>query len=538
MVTEWIFFASLQVHKSLINLRRIFRSKFFFTASLFLASILLLFSKSMIFAQDIECSDLIKFNREMKNMAVIASDAEGFYVADENKKEQFVRLSKFGFDGLKQTWTTNISIASTPHDQQYEKLQFFGDKFMLFTSRFNQVSEQYQIFCSFFDLNGKKLTDPALVHYTLIEGRSSAPAFELIISPDSSKMLLYFDPPGERKMTEALSFKCYDIELDMLWEKEIKLPYSADMVQVHSFLLDNKANVYMMSGRNPSKSGSLWQKAQGGRYVVFFFSASENKLKEYDVSLKDKQVMSVKFDLNKEQEVIIAGYYSNDFRFSAAGTFLFAIDSFGAAVKSASFMPFPKEFLLKLLKKTKSDSEAALPDFYLDHLIIHDDGNILLIGEQYYATENIALDPATGRQLIEYRFNFDDIIVTSLDRNGRHTWNAKIPKRQFTVSDTKVCSYQCFKTATGLSFYFNDHSENQQKLSALEDEEPTLWSGSKSGVTTRATVAMDGSQKRETLFSNKEKDALLNTYYGLKDTGGPHLLGYEDGKSYKYCLVK
>ncbi len=471
-------------------------------------------------------------------MNVIASDATGFYVVDENKKEQFVRLSKYGVDGLKQVWTTNITLPGNLNDQQFEKLQFLGDKFMLFTSRFNKESENFQIFCSYYDLNGVKLTDPALVHYTLSEGRSSAPFFGITLSPDSTKMLLFFDPPFERKTTEPVSFICYDTDLEMLWEKEIKLPYTPEIVQVHSFQIDNEANVYMLSGRNPSKSGSLTQKAQGGRYVVFYYSAKENKLKEYDVGLKDKQVMSVIFRLNKEQDVIIAGYYSNDFRFSAAGTFLFTIGANGASVKSASFMPFPKEFMLKLLRKSNSENESALPDFYLDHMIIHDDGSILLIGEQYYASETITLDPSTGRQMIEYRFNFDDIIITSLEPSGRHAWNTKISKRQDTTSDTKVCSYQCFLNASGLSVYFNDHSENQQKLSALVDGEATLWSGGKGSVTTRVKVETDGSQKREVLFSNKEKDALLNTYYGLKSINGPHLLGYEDGKSYKYCLVK
>lgn len=476
--------------------------------------------------------------REMRNMEIIGSDQHGFFSADVNRKEETVRISKYDYSSMKSAWSQIIPIPKGDTDQQFESIIYIKDKFFLFTSEFNKENEQIQIFCTMLDNEGKKQYDRALVHYILSEGRTNSPQFGHTLSPDSTKILLYFDPPFERKSTEALSFKCYSHELEMLWEKEILLPYTQDIVQVRSFMLDNASNVYMMSGKNPSKSGNQWQKPQGGRYVVFFYNAKENKLKEYDLSLKDKQVMSVIFQLNKNDEAIIAGYYSNDYKFSAAGTFLFSIGAAGTAVKTASFMPFSKEFLSKLLRTKDVEKEAALPDFYLDHMVFGSDESILLVGEQYYASEYIITDPTTGRQTIEYRYNFDDIIVTKLEPSGRHGWNAKIPKRQYTTSDSKLCSYQCFETDQGLVFYFNDHSENQQKLSALAEGDASLWSGGKNSVTTRVVLEKTGSFKRETLLSNKEKDAVLNTFYGQKNIFAPQLLGYEDGKMCKYCLVK
>jgi hypothetical protein len=499
---------------------------------------LMMFFPFNLKAQEYLCSEVMKSTRLMRNMNIIGSDDLGFYVTDENDKEQFVRISYYDFAGLKPIWSENISVPENDYEQQFEQIIQLNDKFLFFTSRFSKDSEQFQIFCTFLDKKGKPMNEPALVHYVLSEGRSSAPVFGATLSPDKTKMLLYFDPPFERKSSEAVSFKCYTTELEMLWEKDILLPYTQEVVQVHSFLLDNDVNIYMMSGRNPSKSGHQWQKPQGGRYVVFFYNATNNKLKEYDVSLKDKQVLSVIFQFNKEQDVVITGYYSNDFRFSASGTFLFTIGAGGTAVKAASFMPFAKDFVAKLVRTNRSDSEAALPDFYLDHMILEADGSMILIGEQYYATENTITDPTTGRQTIEFRYNFDDIIVTRIEPSGRHMWNLKIPKRQYTTSDTKVCSYQCFDNGKSLMFYFNDHPENQQRLSAMMEGDAALWSGSKSSVTTRVILDKTGTFKREVLFSNKEKDALLNTFYGLKSLNGPQLLGYEDGKSYKFCYVK
>jgi len=489
-------------------------------------------------SQGVAWSEPVKTTRDVVGVEVISTDDKGFFVAELNKKEEALHVIRYNYSDMKPQWNRSIPIPSGQSGLEYEMIIHVKDKFMLFTSGFEKESEQLQVFCTFYDNDCQKLSGPALVHYTLSEGRTSAPLFGITLSPDSKHMLLYFDPPFERKTTEAISFKCYDAELDMIWEKEIQLPYTQDIVQVHKFLLDNTGNIYMMSGRNPLKQGVQWQKPQGGRYVVFFYGHKENKLKEYDISLKDKQVLSVAFDLNSAQDVMITGYYSNDFKFSAAGTFLFVIGAYGTSVKAASFMPFPKDFLNKFLRQSQVENDVKLPDFYLDHMMLADDGTIILLGEQYYSTEYVITDPTTGRQTVEHRYNFDDMIATRLDANGRQTWNVKIPKRQFVTSGVETCSYQYFETPTGVQIFFNDDPENQQRLASLKESEASTWNGSRNSVTTKVTVDKNGEFVRETLVSNKEQDALLKTTLGSLSGSGVRVLGYEDGRSYKFCVVR
>lgn len=487
-------------------------------------------------AQELKWSPLQKFSRDIRTFGFVASDENQFLVMEENAKERNIRFHSYGLDDLNIKSTNQLSFGASS-GRNFEHIIFMKNQLMVFTSEFSKENEQYQIFCTMLDIHGKSLSEPALVHYIIGESQSSAPEFGVVVSPDSTKMLLYFDPPQARKSTETIAFKCYDLSLDLLWEKEMLLPYTSDIVQVHSFLLDNSTNVYMMSGENPEKDNQRWQRPMGGRYVVFFYNAKDKKLKEYDVSLKDKQVISVRFALVDNQDVVICGYYSNDFKFSAAGTFLFTINAFGGAVKTATFMPFSQDFVGKLIQKSR-EGEAALPDFYLDKIFIREDNSILVIGEQYYTSEYIITDPTTGRQTIEYRFNFDDIVVTKIDANGRHLWNSKIPKRQYTTSDTEHFSYQCFDDGNKTRFYFNDHPDNEQKLSAMNEGEASLWSGGRQSVTTMIELTEEGKFTRKAIIKNKERDGALSPMVGNIDCNTPEVLGYKEGKEYRFVVVE
>jgi hypothetical protein len=532
MATAWILCDCFPEPEINVKQFLFFRSGFIRLPLVVLAGFIFVLSTR---AQQIKWSPLQKFSRDTRTFGYIASGEGAFLVMEENIKESTITFHEYDLDDL------NIKVSNTfdfgsDSGRRFEYITSMKSQIMVFTSGFSEENEHYQIFCTTFDMHGKKLADTTLVHFVLSESKTEAPEFGVELSPDSTKMLLYFDPPLARRSSESISFKCYDQSLDLIWEKDMLLPYTSDVVQVHSFLLDNNANVYMMSGENPEKDNRRWQRPMGGRYVVFFYNAKDKKLKEYDVSLKDKQVISVGFALVDNQDVVICGYYSNDFKFSAAGTFLFTINASGGAVKTATFMPFSQEFVGKLIQKSR-EGEASLPDFYLDKIFIREDNSILVIGEQYYISEYIITDPTTGRQTIEYRFNFDDIVVTRIDPGGRHLWNAKIPKRQYTTSDTEHFSYQCFDDGKRTRFYFNDHADNEQKLSAMNEGEASLWSGGRQSVTTMIELTEEGKFTRKAIIKNKERDGALSPMVGNVDCNTPEVLGYKEGKEYRFVLV-
>lgn len=492
-------------------------------------------SYSVITAQNHLCSEEFRTERDMKGVRIVGTDSLRFYVMDENRKENFIRITAYACKDLKMMNSNKIILNE---NEKLESISFCHSQFLVLTSLVDLKRKETKVYSRLIHPDGAVISDTQQVHELIHGNTVTPPQIGIQFSPDSTKFLLYFDPPYERKSSEAISFKCFSYNLQPIWAKEILLPYTQEIVQVHSFLLDNSGDVYMMSGRNPVKDGKLWQKPQGARYVVFYYNGLNNRLKEYDISLKDKQVVSVIFKLNKKQDVVITGYYSRDFHFNVSGTIQFVIGAHGAPMKSANFMPFSKEFLARFEDANDNERNPSLADYYLDHMIINDRGEVILIGEQYYVSQNTITDPTTGRQTIEYRYNFDDLIVTKTDSAGKHLWNQKIAKRQYTITDTRNCGYLCFETADSLCFYFNDDPDNSDRIGQDPSNHLYVFTGSKSSVTTRVVVHPDGLTSRNSFISNKEKDGLLNVQYGMQSPAGPQILGYEDGKNFRFCMVR
>jgi hypothetical protein len=477
--------------------------------------------------------------RGSEGARVAGSGENGFFVIEPlQEKTPSVELSWFDNGVPQEQWKKNIRIEQPANGtQQYDHAYVSGQRLYLFTSGTTNDGDQLQAYVSVFNTSGELLSGPTLIHYFNSDGKEQKAFLITEFSPDGSKILVLFDSPFERKTSETIPVKVYDAELDMLWEKALELPSDKNIIQVHSYRVDNEGGIYMMSGQNPLKNNVPWQKPQGSRYIVLYYNFQLNRLKEYDVSLKDKQVVSAQFAINHFNELVIGGYYSNDFRFSVAGTFLFILNARAEGIKAAAFMAFQNEFLLHFMNQKQADRKGTLSDFYLDHLLIGEDDNYYLVGEQYYVTEEIIMDPTTGRQLLERRYNYDDIIVTRVNSDGRIEWSAKVPKRQYDLSNNPQSSYTCHLVKNALALCFNDHPENTTRLAETPQGDATSWNGSRGGIITRVNVTSDGQVHRSTLVNQKELDLLLIPSVSGKDPYRLPVLGFMGGRDYRFYVL-
>jgi hypothetical protein len=197
-------------------------------------------------------------------------------------------------------------------------------------------------------------------------------------------------------------------------------------------------------------------------------------------------------------------------------------------------MPFTPEFNAKFRKENESDVSQSLNDFYLDDIILNEDGSVLLVGEQYYVSEVTTLDPITGRMQTDKTYNWDNVMVTRIEGNGRQSWSVKIPKRQTSLNRFSESSYKCFLKDGELTFFFNDNKENQEKLIALPDGEATAWSGGNKGAVTMARVSKEGTYARSIVPDTKTMDVGLSSHYIL----GPKVLALAQDKTHTFCIIE
>jgi hypothetical protein len=484
------------------------------------------------------CSGVIKIAKDESRQFLAGSTSEGYFVAVENERTQSVELRFFNYGSFEVKSSTVVSLPEGNKDQKFEQLLFLGNGFIMFTGGFSKESDLYQIMATLLDAEGNRVADPSLVHYTVHQSSSRPLVFKAVASPDASKIVMVFDSKYEQKKDMPLSLKVYDRTIDLLWEKELTLPYQSDILEVHNYAVDNTGDVFLMSGRNPMKDAVGIKTVQMGKHAVFYYNAAENKLKEFGVGLRDKQVVSAIFKVHPSGDLMITGYYSNDAEFAAAGTFLFTISAGGSAVKAASMMPFSKDFLLKFMREKQVENRPTLVDYYLDQMLFTNDGQILLVGEQYYITETVNSDPISGNRQSELRYHFDNVIATLLQADGRQLWSSKISKTQYVLNDPEYCSYALFANESGWQFFFNDSKENATKLVALPDGEATSWSGGTRSQVTCVELDTKGALTRSVWVDNEEDGLLLLPGWSGAETGGRVILSRSKGKSIKYCEKK
>lgn len=470
-------------------------------------------------------------------------DNDGFYAVrliDNN--ESTILLERYDLQKMDKKFSkqVNMPVVGTKANK-FEILMHMGSGFLLFSSVENKSSGKFEIYCSALDRQGEQVVKPVMVHFLPHENYRNGTKLDVRLSPDSSKFMVFFISPFERKAKETFQLRVYTTDFDLLWQKDLELPYQQNVVQVRNYMLNNKGDVFLMSGWAPEKNAGInrFQRPQDGRYVLFHYNWEENKLKEFDVSLKDKSIVSVIPAFAPNGDVVIGGFYSNDYLFSVAGTFLFVLNPLTDQVKAATMVPFTKEFLAQFINERAIEKGNDLSDFYLDHLHIEPNGEVIMLGERFYITERIISDPSSGRQTVEYLRNFDDIIVVKLDAEGYRKWNCKIAKRQSASDLGNFLSYAYFANSEGLRLFFNDNAENVKLLNDNPQATPRSYSGGRNSIASEVTVKRsDGSQQREQVSSQKETSFQLRPSLCYDYPQGPVILGFQEGRNMKYAVLR
>lgn len=483
------------------------------------------------------CSERFRPAKGGSGATLIGGDDAGYWIhertGDRNPTILFTRLNT----NLETLWRKNFELPQPDETSRQDivHVELIQGYLYIFSSGRRSDAAEYQAYVTVLDSELRRVSGPVLIHFVADIWKSGRPQFIVRVSEDRQRILVLFDSPYERKSNESIAIKVYDPALELLWEQTLELPYGQDVVQVHSFDIDNEGGVYLMSGHTPKKNTMTWQRPQGNRYVVFYYNHGEGILREYDVSLKDKQVVSARFAIDAGGQLFIAGYYSSDFTFSAAGTFLFILSPRAETVTVASFMPFPPELLLKYMGPRQAEKQGGLPDFYPDHLVLRSDGSCWLIGEQFAISENLMLDPMTGRQLIERRYTYEDILVVHLNPDGRILKAERIPKRQFDVNSNPHLSYVCQVADETLHFFFNDNPDNEKRLQGGSSD-PLSWNGSRGAVVTHTSVSTDAITPRKTILRYKGNEQMLRPDLTRDASAHSVLLGLSGPPGYSYCI--
>jgi len=268
---------------------------------------------------------------------------------------------------------------------QFEFIVLLQQQLCLFTSTHDSHSGNSLLYAQRIDNSTLQGIDkPLIVAQTPVKLRNRYDGFSYTLSPDKSKIGLLDLARYNDHSHSNFSLQVYDHTLNLLWQQELQRPYEDKFINFNKIKIDNSGNAYIQSKVFNSRIRTKRLGKPNYSYAIFAYTNKGTSKKYYPISLSDKFISDLTFDLAKNGDLICAGFYSDKDLFLVRGTYFLSIDLNTQATKTAGTKAFSKDFLVQFYNTKKAAKGKELYEYDLRKIKIRGDGGALLIAEQYY----------------------------------------------------------------------------------------------------------------------------------------------------------
>jgi hypothetical protein len=474
-------------------------------------------------------------NRGAEAAYIAGSDANGFYVVSaktRGTKKYF--LERYNNDN-NLVWSKQIVAPSNDGDEGvFEEVIYLQGRLLLFSSDYNRKLDKNLAFVSTISPDGVVNKDLKQVGEIQAKERMNPGDFDFILSYDSTSVLVYQNDPYERNAPDKFGIKVLNADLETTWQKDIKLPYRDRDFSVSNYIVSDD-KVYMLAklqeGNREKKDGR-----PNYKFIIFAYGEEEEKPREYVISLGDKFISDISFQLDQDNNLVCAGFYSKNNSVDIGGVFYLVIDSESERVLTKSIKDFDENTLAKFMSKRKASKGRELYSYELRKLIPMQDGSSVLVAEQFFIRQSTDNNATTGTTTVKYYYYYNDIILVSIGRKGEIGWVTHVPKYQTSVNDGGYYSSFAMNVHEDkISLLYNDNRKNITK------PRKTLRPMSNPRDAIGVLVTVDGKSGESTktaLFDQKNKGAYLKPKLHLQTRPDEMVIYARKRRNFMFGTVK
>jgi len=258
-------------------------------------------------------------------------------------------------------------------------------------------------------------------------------------SYDSSMFMISFrNPPvhvNDDKNFDIITMAVFNHKTEKNWSDDVKMPYTEAVMNNIAYCVNKSGTVFIAAEIKKEREHIELNKSEYN-YNLVIIKVDKGEIEESRIDDVWMKVNQVKFVEGPNMELYLMGFINDVKKHNstknATGIFLASISLYGEILEINTY-DIPEE----IIRKDKSEREKRWDDkekekkgkldfeyLVLRNLIISEDGEILIIGEQYYV---VSLHNNTNNT-----YYYNDILITKIDNNGSMKWMKKLPKRQST----------------------------------------------------------------------------------------------------------
>lgn len=438
-------------------------------------------------------------------------------------------LQRFDPMKMNKTMETIIDMSVMPTDYMPEIFKEMNGKYYMFYSTWDKPNRKEHLFVQELDIQkcafkgkGQEVIACNQVTGTLVASGfysfKTANKFQFNTSFDKSKILITYRLKPEVRddavSKDIIGFYVYDEKMQKVWNKEIRMPHTEEMMDNKDWSIDSRGNAYMLAKVYDQKRKEAKDGKPNYHYEVLKVTANSSSMQIIKVSLEQKFINELYVTEDVNHDMVLGGYYRNELKGdNTDGAFIVKIDETGTVSKvKKGYYEFPLEVLKqfekertqkKIDRKEKKD-DAEIPDLDMRKLILSDDGSIMLIGEQYLVIAHTRY--SNGRSYTYYTYHYLDIYAMKIAADGELAWVRKIPKNQEGSNGKGTMSFSYFSINDNHYFFYLDNIKN---LDIAFNEAPARAMDGRGGFLTVSKIDAKGSQSKGKLFDVRDEDVKI-----------------------------
>jgi len=347
------------------------------------------------------------------------------------------------------------------------------------------------VHCSAVKLDGmaRRMGSPVDLDTTQISFAANNKIYTTVFSEDKQRIMVFkinSRNPSNYLFTSFL----YDKQLELLDRHRIGLPMDDRNEMVSNFSLDNEGT--LVFGKYEKSSG-------GADYVsrvsVVTKGPTSDTFSVRDIGTNERVLDEIKIKVdNENKRFILTGFYYKQKKGNIEGVYTVLWDKATDSKTKETVTVFSDE-LRSLAKSSEENQKMAFNDFFIKNIIVEKDGGYLLVSECEFTTSrgvpfnrwdylygyNPMMSPMDYYYSPYYnpyypynrygygnsatRYNAENILVLSFDKDGNLEWSNVIPKSQFDDETQNLISHHIMNTGGELHFLYNQYERRTQLLS-------------------------------------------------------------------------
>lgn len=429
---------------------------------------------------------------------------------------------------------------------QFQIVMMIDKKMVLFTSVFNKINKKHHLFMEHINSAGELDPEPKEVYKTDWSADELKayrdPFFIFSISNDGKKILvthdfcnptaLYHSGLSKEFIEKNVSYKIIDNELNILSSKTIKLPPQKEDFVIIDYKLNSDGSLYMLAKFFRRKIEKSERLRPASKYGVFYYTDEKDEVKDYDFIFDDKYLTDVTCLIDKNDNLICAGFYATQTDYNVMGTFCIKIDKKTKKVTAKEFQDFDLAFSDDCLGEERLSALFMSFNYNLK-IILKEDGGFILVGEAGNVSDKIQVY-GNGDGVYVYRYK--DLIAVNVKPDGSIIWHKKIAKNQTTVNDGAYnSSYFMGILKNKLYLVFNDNKKNlnpdSKKAKEMDNAEKSI------PVIVGVDLDQAGALTKKQLFNTEDSKNILCPRINFRVSDHELIILKAKGSSYNFGKI-